>query len=209
MFLRRSAAALARQARLSTPIATRSFAVSATKRTSDLSSTSFKLTSRIGSGGHGHDAPAHKVDRSKLKTLDEIKTDEDLLPPGAPVGTVPTDLNQSTGLERLELLGKMQGIDIFDMAQPVLTKKGTLEDPIIEKSWGEEYYVGCTGFPQDSHTALWLTLSRDRPQERCTHCGQVFKMEYIGPEDPHHGHPPHVYEPQTFADIMPKEYYYK
>ena len=45
----------------------------------------------------------------------EIKSDADLLPPGAAPGTVPTDLEQATGLERLEILGKMQGIDIFDM----------------------------------------------------------------------------------------------
>lgn len=45
----------------------------------------------------------------------EIKAMDDLLPPGAQPGTVPTDAEQSTGLERLEILGKMQGIDIFDM----------------------------------------------------------------------------------------------
>ena len=45
----------------------------------------------------------------------EVKTEQDLLGPGAEPGTVPTDLEQSTGLERLEILGKMQGVDIFDM----------------------------------------------------------------------------------------------
>lgn len=40
---------------------------------------------------------------------------DDLLPEGAKPGTVPTDLEQATGLERLEILGKMQGVDIFDM----------------------------------------------------------------------------------------------
>ena len=45
----------------------------------------------------------------------EIKTEADLLAPGAAPGTIPTDLEQSTGLERLEILGKMQGVDIFDM----------------------------------------------------------------------------------------------
>jgi cytochrome c oxidase subunit 5b len=45
----------------------------------------------------------------------EIQSESDLLPPGAAPGTVPTDLEQATGLERLEILGKMQGIDIFDM----------------------------------------------------------------------------------------------
>ena len=38
------------------------------------------------------------------------------MPPGAAPGTIPTDLEQATGLERLEILGKMQGVDIFDMA---------------------------------------------------------------------------------------------
>jgi cytochrome c oxidase subunit 5b len=45
----------------------------------------------------------------------EVKTEEDLLPPGAAPGTMPTDIEQATGLERLEILGKMEGIDIFDM----------------------------------------------------------------------------------------------
>ena len=49
---------------------------------------------------------------------------EDLLPPGAEPGTVPTDYNQSTGLERLEILGKMQGIDVFDMKPLDASRKG-------------------------------------------------------------------------------------
>jgi cytochrome c oxidase subunit 5b len=49
-----------------------------------------------------------------------------LIPPGAKAGTVPTDLEQATGLERLELLGKMQGIDIFDMRPLDASRKGML-----------------------------------------------------------------------------------
>jgi cytochrome c oxidase subunit 5b len=55
----------------------------------------------------------------------EVKTEDDLLPPGAKPGTVPTDLEQSTGLERLELLGKMRGYDIFDMRPLDASRKGT------------------------------------------------------------------------------------
>jgi cytochrome c oxidase subunit 5b len=47
--------------------------------------------------------------------ITDIKSESDLLPRGAAPGTVPTDLEQATGLERLEILGKMQGVDIFDM----------------------------------------------------------------------------------------------
>lgn len=55
----------------------------------------------------------------------EIKDEHDLLPLGAQPGTIPTDLEQATGLERLEILGKMQGIDIFDMRPLDASRKGT------------------------------------------------------------------------------------
>ena len=56
----------------------------------------------------------------------EIKTEEDLIAPGAKPGTIPTDYIQATGLERLELIGKMQGIDIFDMRPLDASRKGKL-----------------------------------------------------------------------------------
>lgn len=56
----------------------------------------------------------------------EIKTEDDLIPPGAKPGTIPTDYIQATGLERLELIGKMQGIDIFDMRPLDASRKGML-----------------------------------------------------------------------------------
>ena len=51
---------------------------------------------------------------------------EDLLPPGAEPGTVPTDLEQATGIERLEILGKMQGVDIFNMKPMDASRMGRL-----------------------------------------------------------------------------------
>lgn len=48
-------------------------------------------------------------------TLKDVKSKKDLIAEGAPEGTVPTELNQATGMERLEILGKMEGIDVFDM----------------------------------------------------------------------------------------------
>jgi cytochrome c oxidase subunit 5b len=35
---------------------------------------------------------------------------------------------------------------------------GTMEDPIMIKATADERYVGCTGFPADSHGTLWLTV---------------------------------------------------
>jgi cytochrome c oxidase subunit 5b len=99
---------------------------------------------------------------------------------------------------------------------------GTLDDPIVVKSFGDEQYVGCTGCPADSHVVLWLTCSRDRPIERCPECGSVYKMEYVGPQESHdshgHGHGAHDIhddadgahnyegEPKTMADFVKPEY---
>lgn len=47
------------------------------------------------------------------------------MPPGGEPGTIPTDLAQATGLERLEILGKMQGVDIFDMKPLDASRHGT------------------------------------------------------------------------------------
>jgi hypothetical protein len=55
----------------------------------------------------------------------EITSETDLIPEGAKPGTMPTDLEQATGLERLEILGKMQGVDIFDMSPLDASRKGT------------------------------------------------------------------------------------
>jgi len=115
-------------------------------------------------------------------------------------------------LERLEILGKMQGIDIFDMKPLDASRKGTLKDPIVVRSAGEEQYVGCTGVPADSHEQLWMVVSRERPYGRCGECGNVIKMDYVGPaEDPHghdHGHGEHHghEEPKTMADFIKPQY---
>ena len=65
---------------------------------------------------------------------------------------------------------------------------GTLDDPITVQSYGEERYLGCTGCPVDSHPVIWLTVSKDRPIERCPECGGVYKMNYLGPEESHDHH---------------------
>ncbi|KAL1956740.1 hypothetical protein VTO42DRAFT_6890 [Malbranchea cinnamomea] len=188
MFLQRTALTLARR----TPVralAKRSFATTVVRR------------------NENQPQKPTEVDKKLFKSLDEIQSEEDLIGPGAKPGTVPTDLEQATGLERLELLGKMQGVDIFDMRPLDASRLGTKEDPIIVKSAGPEQYVGCTGVPADSHNVVWLTLSRDRPLERCGECGNCIKMEYIGEEDAHdhHGYE----EPKTFVDYVKPEYWYR
>jgi len=162
-------------------------------------------------------APASSSNAGKIKKFEEVKDETDLIGPGAAVGTVPTDLEQATGLERFEILGKMQGIDVFDMKPLDASRKGTLDNPIIVKSAGDEQYAGCTGYPADSHVTIWLTMSRDRPIERCPECGNVLKMDYVGPTEDAHGHDDHGHgahgdghhnyeEPKSFADFVRPEY---
>ncbi|TKA25418.1 Cytochrome c oxidase subunit 4, mitochondrial [Salinomyces thailandicus] len=205
MFLRRAAPALSKRTGAFRPavVARRGFAGSVRR---------FEERPREGNPKPG--------EKDKLLTpLSEIKDEHDLMPPGAAPGTIPTDLEQATGLERLEILGKMQGVDVFDMRPLDASRVGTLEDPIVVRSFGDEQYVGCTGCPADSHNVIWLTCSRDRPIERCPECGSAYQMEYVGPQDDGHGHGhghdihdsgdgAHNYEgePKTMADFVKPEY---
>ncbi|KAF1816176.1 cytochrome c oxidase subunit VB [Eremomyces bilateralis CBS 781.70] len=161
------------------------------------------------------DAEAGKPAKT-YKKFEEIRSEHDLYGPGVEAGKFPTDIEQSTGLERLEVLGKMEGVDIFDMTPLDASRLGTMEDPITVNSFGDEQYAGCTGFPVDSHGVKWLVISRERPIERCPECGSVYKMNYLGPtEDEHahhdeHGHDDHHHavaeDPKTFADFVKPDY---
>jgi cytochrome c oxidase subunit 5b len=66
-----------------------------------------------------------------------------LLGPGSKPGAVPTDFEQATGLERLQLLGLMEGVDVFNTGPLIMTKMGTLKEPVIVPS----YVRPPNGFP--------------------------------------------------------------
>ena len=53
---------------------------------------------------------------------------------GAKPGEVPSDEQQATGLERFELLGRLQGVDVFDMEPLESHRLGTTKEPIIVQS---------------------------------------------------------------------------
>ncbi|KAJ7126964.1 cytochrome c oxidase subunit VB-domain-containing protein [Mycena epipterygia] len=105
--------------------------------------------------------------------------------PGGKVGEVPTDFEQATGLERFELLGEMEGIDVFDSTPLDSSRVGTKKDPIMVLSYDPERLVGCTGCPADSHDIVWINLSKER-QRFCTECGSVYQLDYQGGEEVHH-----------------------
>ena len=49
---------------------------------------------------------------------------------GAKAGEIPTDENQSTGLERLQVLGAIEGVEVFDLKPLDSSRIGTVADPI-------------------------------------------------------------------------------
>lgn len=77
----------------------------------------------------------------------DIHSEGDLLPPGAAPGTVPTDLEQATGLERLEILGKMQGIDIFDL-KPLDASRVGKHEPGSNRLEGRAFCTSLRYGPQ-------------------------------------------------------------
>ena len=78
---------------------------------------------------------ARYLSTTPKKLSDHSHAPPALLGDGAPRGTVPTDENQSTGLERLQLLGHMEGIDVFDMQPLEVPRLGTVKEPILVKSY--------------------------------------------------------------------------
>ncbi|KAI8908847.1 cytochrome c oxidase, partial [Powellomyces hirtus] len=98
---------------------------------------------------------------------------------------IPTNFELMTGNERYEYIARLQGKDPWEDLQPiVLTARGTPKNPIVIKGQDPERYIACTGFPADSHEAIWLTI-RDHGKrfDRCPHCGNVFKYNQ---EHAHH-----------------------
>ncbi|SCU87780.1 LAMI_0D07448g1_1 [Lachancea mirantina] len=119
-------------------------------------------------------------------SLAEVDGASSLIGPGAKQGEVPTDLEQETGLARLELLGKLEGIDVFDTKPLDSSRKGTMENPIIVETYDDYRYVGCTGSPADSHTTMWLKPTVGKVA-RCWECGSVYKVNAVGvPSDDNH-----------------------
>ncbi|KAJ3070559.1 Cytochrome c oxidase subunit 4 [Podochytrium sp. JEL0797] len=110
----------------------------------------------------------------------EAKEDPFNLPiPGyrAP-GQIAHNWEIATGNERYEYVKKLAGEEPWEDMQPyVMTSKPTAQNPFIVRGQDPEKYVGCTGFPADTHEAVWLTLRPHRGVDRCPHCGSAFKYE--------------------------------
>ncbi|KAJ3226948.1 Cytochrome c oxidase subunit 4 [Clydaea vesicula] len=92
-------------------------------------------------------------------------------------GEIPTNYELATGTERYEYFKKLEGEDPWADLKPIhLSVKPTKHNPVIIKGIDPVRYIGCTGFPADSHEGVWLTIHPSRI-ERCPHCGNAFKYE--------------------------------
>lgn len=135
---------------------------------------------RVAFGGANLDA------KTATKLSEVTGPDGSLIGPGAQPGTIPSDMDQATGLERFELLGKMEGVDVFDMENPVFEGKGTMADPYVVPTYIGYRYVGCRGKDDQDHKPYWMKVEEDKPG-RCWRCGLVFAAKYVG-EPGHHHH---------------------
>ncbi|KAF7327845.1 hypothetical protein MKEN_00364300 [Mycena kentingensis (nom. inval.)] len=140
-------------------------ALKPTLRPAAMANRAFSTTPRAASG-HGAPPPS-------------------LFGPGGKPGEVPTDFEQATGLERFEMLGEMEGIDVFDETPLDSSRVGTKKDPIMVLSYDPLRVIGCTGSPADSHDIIWINLTKER-QRFCTECGSVYQLDYQGEADAHH-----------------------
>lgn len=131
-------------------------------------------------------ASQQKVASTTAKNLAEVTgPDSSLIGPGAKEGTIPTDLDQATGLERFEILGKLEGVDVFDTENPVFEGKGTMPEPYLVPTYIGYRYVGCSGKEGVLHKPYWMKVEDGKPS-RCWQCGNVYAAKYLG--EPGHSH---------------------
>lgn len=126
------------------------------------------------------------INQKTASSLSEVTgPDGSLIGPGAKEGTIPSDLDQATGLERFEVLGKMEGVDVFDMENPIYEGEGTIKNPFLVPTYIGYRYVGCTGKGHEEHKPYWMKVGEE--PSRCWHCGTVFTAKFLG-EPGHHHH---------------------
>ncbi|KIP05831.1 hypothetical protein PHLGIDRAFT_19584 [Phlebiopsis gigantea 11061_1 CR5-6] len=123
--------------------------------------------------------PARAFSISAARRSDEKHIEPALFPPGSKAGVVPTDEIHATGLERLQVLGELTGVKVFDYDPLDSSRIGTKSNPVKVFSWEPERIIGCTGAPAESHELHWMTLKHDT-HPRCPECGSVYAMDFQG-----------------------------
>ncbi|KAI9097195.1 cytochrome c oxidase, partial [Phlyctochytrium arcticum] len=99
---------------------------------------------------------------------------------------IATNYELTTGNERYELMSLLEGKEPWEDLKPiVMSTRGTVKNPTVIRGVDPERYIACTGYPADSHEAVWLTVRDHGPKraDRCPHCGNVYKYNQ---EHAHH-----------------------
>nr|XP_044996804.1 cytochrome c oxidase subunit 5B, mitochondrial-like [Jaculus jaculus] len=91
----------------------------------------------------------------------------------ASAGGVPTDEEQTTGLEREIMIASQKGLDTYNMFPPKAAS-GTKEDPNLVPSVTNKRIVGYT-CEEDNSTVIWFWLHKGETQ-RCPNCGAHYKL---------------------------------
>ncbi|KAJ1918596.1 Cytochrome c oxidase subunit 4 [Mycoemilia scoparia] len=112
----------------------------------------------------------------RLDSNSTVEKQEGLFGPGVPKDRVGTAFDQSTGLERAQLLKALEGKELFDMGPLHINAKGTKQAPIIVESNFNQRLVGCQGHPEEEHEIVWIQVEREHGIDRCPECGNVFKL---------------------------------
>lgn len=97
-----------------------------------------------------------------MTQITEIRSEDDLFGPGAQPGTMPTDLEQATGLERLEILGKMEGVDIFDMRPLDASRLGELPFKSC-RATGSRFMVLRTDLGRENVVLIFISIRANGP----------------------------------------------
>ncbi|KAI5122266.1 hypothetical protein M0805_002347 [Coniferiporia weirii] len=135
-------------------------------------SRTFSVSTRALSGDH-HAPAAPQLYGSGAKDTEALASDE----------------QQATGLERYQLLGRMEGVDVFDMKALDASRLGTMAEPIKVPTFFPDRLIGCTGSPADSHEVVWLAANTSKPRHRCPECGSVYTLDPQGDAAEHaHAH---------------------
>jgi hypothetical protein len=79
---------------------------------------------------------------------------------GGKVGEVATDEEQSTGLERFELLGRLQGKDVFDLEPLDASRLGTKKEPVLIQSL-------VSAIVDERATSTWAFCKRQHQASPC------------------------------------------
>ncbi|TPX71860.1 hypothetical protein SpCBS45565_g00866 [Spizellomyces sp. 'palustris'] len=115
---------------------------------------------------------------SAARQATPTKESEPVIPGFREEGQIPTNWELIAGDERYEYLQRLAGKEPWEDLKPVvMSTRGTVANPTIIKGSDPERYIACTGYPADSHEAIWLTIRDHGRNDRCPHCGNVFKYQ--------------------------------